>query len=214
MARFEISSLLDVSPQKNLVADGFLSVLPERPPCDYLAFVFGAREGSLFQSNDVFSFHLFQEFFVGLVLGADFLPRRCFLYCVVVLSLSPLHSPTAVGCSATAGEIVPLFGIEMIVITQKLSRLDVPNAVNPVADPSLDVDAHHLAVGRTRVVDEAALVCKNPGIDVIASRQGHDVKVGIVWVLLAPKLEAVFFFFLVDDLPHVFLDKLVLGNVL
>mmetsp|Transcript_6377 Transcript_6377/g.18196 ORF Transcript_6377/g.18196 Transcript_6377/m.18196 type:complete len:309 (-) Transcript_6377:562-1488(-) len=212
VAGHKVCSQLDVSPQKNATVDGGLAVLLKGSPGDQLVRVFGTRHQSIFQRDDVLSIQFLEEGSVRFVSGLDFFPRCC-LFRAVFGFFSALHGPAAIGGSAPAHESIPLFRIEMVVVAQELSRIDVPGAVDPVADAALDIDAHDIAVRSAGVIDEAALVRVHPRIDVEARRQFHDVKVRIVRVFLVPYPQPVFLFLFVNHFPHVFLNELALGNV-
>mmetsp|Transcript_1643 Transcript_1643/g.3052 ORF Transcript_1643/g.3052 Transcript_1643/m.3052 type:complete len:261 (+) Transcript_1643:315-1097(+) len=167
---------------------------------------------SVDERYNFFPLSIQKEFLVSVIACLCFLPI-CRLFHGIVLPRA-LHGTTTIWRTATTNESVSMLRIKVIVIIQVFTCLDVADGVNTVTNVPFDVYTSHPAVRVTRVVDETGEVGIFPSVDIVSVRQCHDVKIGIIWMLPIPILQALFFFLFVDNFSNVFLHKFPFGNEL
>jgi hypothetical protein len=98
-------------------------------------------------------------------------------------------------------------GIKVIIVRQKLARLNVALGKNAASHVASNIDLEQNAVGIARVVDESSQVALQPGINVPLGTQAHDVKIVIGGPDCRPLGQALLLFLFVNDFPDVFLNK-------
>jgi hypothetical protein len=103
-----------------------------------------------------------------------------------------------------------MFCIELVVVTQELTRLEIAGGVNSISGVPSHTDRSQDAVGLAGVINKATKICFDSCINVPASIELHDVEIWIVGVILRPACKAFSFCIFIDYFAHVFLDEVAL----
>jgi hypothetical protein len=103
-----------------------------------------------------------------------------------------------------------MFGIELVVVAQELARRKVLCGVDSVPTVSSNADGPQDTVWGTRVINETAEIGFYSRINVPAGLELHNVKIGIVWMILRPGLQALCLGLFVNDFTDILLNEVAL----